>query len=211
MLNRKAPSKKLIREIFGEEEVRKMDRIENMDKIVGTINNYVQSMVYLVKEDLKDKKNIKLVEEIYKNENSKLPAEIAIVICEENNPKKRGCISYPVDLVLQEISFIEDADGTIDPRTSKLDYEIFDSKIKLFEKCDSLFSKHFLILTTLAEKIGGGDREGFMRILNNFLKKFKTISSEVRETNSNGMLSDKEFYGDGKDSVGFNEFLRKVL
>lgn len=212
MVDKKLPNKKLISEIFGEEEVKNITRLENFEKTSGIISNYVKSLVEIVKEDCKDKKGAKLVEELYQGgEKSKSPNFLVCIVCENDQIEKKMMMKYTLQPVVLEISFLEDADGTIDKFTSKIDYEIFDSEKKLREKCEKVIAKHFLVITTLIDKMISGDKAGLVNVANNLMKKYKNAEAEFRSANSNQKLNSSEFLRNMPDSNGFSDFIKSIM
>ena len=199
----KIDRKKVLSEILGEEKV---NAVENLDKNREVIGNYIKSLVELVKQDTKDVPGLKVIEELYPNPKAKAPNYLAVIVNEKDDDTHRAMMNYALEPIIMEVLYLEDEDGTIDTRSSKMDYEVMSNEKKLREKCEKVIVKHFLILTTMISSMSNGDREQLLRISENMVKKYKQAKAEYRDSKTDALLK----RGDVSDDK-FGEFLRGIM
>ncbi len=200
----KIDRKKVLAEILGEDRVNAVENLEKNREIVG---NYIKSLVELVKEETKNVTGLKVIEELYPTAESFAPNYLAVVVNEKDDEKHRAMINYALEPIVMEVLYIEDEDGTIDTRTSKMDYETMKDEKKLREKCEKIIAKHFLIVTTMIEAMARGDRAQLMKVAENMIKKYKQARTEFRDSNTNRLLDKRNVSGDDN----FLNFLKKLM
>jgi len=195
----KIDRKKILSEILGEEKV---NAVENLDKNREIIGNYIKSLVELVREDTKDVPGLKVLEELYENKESHSPNYLAIVVNENDDDSHRAMMNYALEPIVMEALYVEDEDGTIDIRSSKMDYSVMSDEKKLREKCDKIVAKHFLIVTTMVGAMSKGDREQLMKVADNMVKKYKQAKTEYRDSKTDRLLNRRE--------VGDDNFIKFI-
>ena len=195
----KIDRKKILSEILGEEKV---NAVENLDKNREIIGNYIKSLVELVREDTKDVPGLKVLEELYENKESHSPNYLAIVVNENDDDSHRAMMNYALEPIVMEALYVEDEDGTIDIRSSKMDYSVMSDEKKLREKCDKIIAKHFLIVTTMVGAMSKGDREQLMKVADNMVKKYKQAKIEYRDSKTDRLLNRRE--------VGDDNFIKFI-
>lgn len=205
---KKPVNKKLFSEIFGKSEVKRIESVENIDKSKEIMGNYIKSMVALIKKEKSKVKGVKLIEDVYDTKEAFTPSNLILIACENNDPELKVMLQYALEVIILEITFLEDENGRIDKFTSKIDYDVLSDEKKLREKCEQVTAKHFLIVTTVIDKMSKGDRASLIQILDNMAKKFKQADIETRDSNTNELVSRRSIVG---DETGVTDFLKSFL
>jgi len=163
---------KEIRKIVGKNLSKLIECREELKENEELIITSLKTLSILIEKEFKDKKYLLFIKEQKNSENSSNPMpKSLLILLKIKNLTETGLLEYGYSPLIFEMILKPNKNGGVDTEKSNPDYEALKDKKIMTEKCEKIILKHFMILSSLIEKLHKNDKEG-VGLIEKQLKKF---------------------------------------